>query len=88
MKPPIPGAEHAIISDEILELPEIPKSLIIVGAGYIALEFAGVFANLGVETHLVFRGDVPLRGFDSEVRFLGLPTCIRRSKNSVCDSGR
>ncbi len=54
-KLPIPGAEHAIISDDILDLPELPKKLAIVGGGYIALEFAGIYNNFGAETHVVYR---------------------------------
>ncbi len=54
-KLPIPGAEHAIISDDILDLPELPKKLAIVGGGYIALEFAGIYNNFGSETHVVYR---------------------------------
>ncbi|CAL5228430.1 g11564 [Coccomyxa viridis] len=67
-KLPIPGAEHAIISDDILDLPELPKKLAIVGGGYIALEFAGIYNNFGSETHVVYRQPLPLRGFDEEVR--------------------
>lgn len=54
-KLPIPGAEHAIISDDILDLDELPKKLAIVGGGYIALEFAGIYNNFGAETHVVYR---------------------------------
>lgn len=64
----LPGVEHCIISDEALELAELPKSIVIVGGGYIAVEFAGIFARLGVETHVVYRQDLPLRGFDEECR--------------------
>ena len=53
--PPIPGAEHAIISDDILDLPELPAKLAIVGGGYIALEFAGIYNNFGSETHVFYR---------------------------------
>ncbi|KAK9902162.1 hypothetical protein WJX75_006422 [Coccomyxa subellipsoidea] len=66
--PPIPGAEHAIISDDILDLPELPAKLAIVGGGYIALEFAGIYNNFGSETHVFYRQPLPLRGFDEEVR--------------------
>ena len=64
----MPGAEHALISDDIFHLPSLPRRLIIVGAGYIALEFAGVFAALGTEVHVVHRGDAVLRGFDDDLR--------------------
>ncbi len=53
--PPIPGSELAIISDDILDLPELPAKLAIVGGGYIALEFAGIYNNFGSETHVFYR---------------------------------
>lgn len=68
--PSFPGAEHTIISDDVLELKQIPKRMVIVGGGYIGLEFAGVFANLGTEVHVFYRGPLPLTGFDGEVRGL------------------
>ncbi|MBU6425596.1 MAG: glutathione-disulfide reductase [Rhodospirillales bacterium] len=64
----IPGAEHAIISDDIFVMKDLPKRVAVVGGGYIAVEFAGVFAGLGVETHLVYRQPLPLRGFDEDLR--------------------
>ena len=54
-KLPIPGAEHAIISDHVLDLPERPRKMAIIGGGYIAVEFAGIFNNYGSEVHLVYR---------------------------------
>ena len=67
--PAIPGAaELGITSDDALELPALPKRIAIVGAGYIGLEFACIFAGMGAEVHVYFRGDKPLRGFDEEVR--------------------
>lgn len=63
-----PGAEHIITSEEAFQLPELPKSIMIAGGGYIAVEFAGIFAGLGVETTLVYRGANILRGFDDDVR--------------------
>ncbi|CAL8466053.1 g5589 [Coccomyxa elongata] len=66
--PAIPGAEHAIISDDILDLPQLPAKLAIIGGGYIALEFAGIYNNFGSETHVFYRQPLPLRGFDEEVR--------------------
>ena len=47
---------------------QVPQRIVIVGGGYIAVEFAGIFAGLGSEVHLVYRQDLPLRGFDEEVR--------------------
>ncbi|MCI2810828.1 glutathione-disulfide reductase [Eoetvoesiella caeni] len=66
--PDTPGIEHAITSNEALELAELPKRVVVVGAGYIAVEFAGIFLTLGAEVTLVLRGDIPLRGFDMDVR--------------------
>lgn len=64
----IPGVEHAITSNEVFDLEELPKAIVIGGGGYIAVEFAQIFAGLGVETTLVYRGDTVLRGFDDDVR--------------------
>ncbi len=66
--PDIPGIEHAITSNEALDLAELPKHVVIVGGGYIAVEFAGIFNALGAEVHLVVRGDNILRGFDNAIR--------------------
>src|ERR1700735_3047761 len=66
--PQIPGIEHAITSNEALDLPQLPRRITIVGGGYIAVEFAGIFHALGVEVTLVLRGDSVLRGFDEDVR--------------------
>ncbi|MBD3833785.1 glutathione-disulfide reductase [Brevundimonas bullata] len=64
----LPGIEHAITSEEAFHLPELPKRILIAGGGYIAVEFAGIFAGLGVETTLIYRGPNILRGFDDDVR--------------------
>ena len=64
----IPGIELAISSNEAFQLPQLPKRILIVGGGYIAAEFAGIFAGLGVETTLMYRGPNILRGFDDDVR--------------------
>jgi hypothetical protein len=53
--PPIEGAEHAIISDDILDLPELPRKIAVIGGGYIALEFAGIYNNFGTEVHVLYR---------------------------------
>ncbi|WP_151670869.1 glutathione-disulfide reductase [Nitrincola schmidtii] len=66
--PDIPGAEHIISSNEVFDLETFPKRVIVVGGGYIAIEFAGIFAGLGCDTHLVHRGALFLKGFDQEVR--------------------
>ncbi len=66
--PKISGIEHAITSNEAFHLPQLPRRVLIVGGGYIAVEFAGVFHGLGVETKLVYRGAEILRGFDMDIR--------------------
>lgn len=66
--PDIRGKEHIISSNEVFYLNEFPKRVIVVGGGYIAVEFAGIFNGLGSETHLLYRGELFLRGFDDDVR--------------------
>ncbi len=63
-----PGIEHAISSNDAFHLEDLPEKIIIVGGGYIAVEFAGIFNGLGVETTLVYRGEEILRGFDDDLR--------------------
>ena len=64
----IPGLEHAISSNEAFHLPELPRRVVVQGGGYIAVEFAGIFAGLGAHVTLVYRGENILRGFDDDVR--------------------
>lgn len=66
--PDIPGWEHAITSNQAFFLKQLPKRVLVVGGGYIAVEFAGIFNGLGSETRLLYRGDLFLRGFDQSVR--------------------
>jgi glutathione reductase (NADPH) len=66
--PKLPGGEHAITSNEAFDLKALPKRIVIAGGGYIAVEFAGIFAGLGAETTLVYRRDKILRGFDEDLR--------------------
>jgi glutathione reductase (NADPH) len=66
--PSIPGGELAITSNEAFFLPQFPARAIIVGGGYIGLEFAGIFHGLGAQLTVVHRGDLFLRGFDDDVR--------------------
>jgi len=66
--PDIPGREHAISSNEAFFLKELPKRVLVVGGGYIAVEFAGIFHGLGADTTLLYRGELFLRGFDGAVR--------------------
>ncbi len=68
VKPAIPGAELGITSNEAFELKDLPKRVLMVGGGYIAVEFAGIFKGLGPEVTLSYRGDEILRGFDDDVR--------------------
>lgn len=64
----LPGYEHCIFSNEAFDLPELPKSIVIAGGGYIAVEFANIFHGLGVETTLVYRGQEILQRFDMDLR--------------------
>lgn len=77
--PEMPGIEYVINSNQALDLPELPKSMIIYGGGYIAVEFAGIFNALGVAVTLVYRGPQLLRGFDDDV--------ARFAQQSFIDAG-
>ncbi len=66
--PEFPGNEHCITSNEVFHLPELPKRVVIQGAGYIAMEFAGIFNALGSHVTVVNRSDVILRGYDEALR--------------------
>jgi glutathione reductase (NADPH) len=66
--PEFPGSEHAVTSNEIFDLPQFPRRLVIVGGGYIAVEFAGIFNGLGAHTTQLYRGPLFLRGFDDDIR--------------------
>jgi glutathione reductase (NADPH) len=68
LEPRIPGGELGITSNEVFHLKDFPKRILVIGGGYIAVEFAGVFAGLGSEVTLLHRGDKLLRGFDEDVR--------------------
>ena len=68
VRPAIPGAEFGIVSDDAFYLPHLPKRVTIIGGGYIAVEFAGIFRGLGAEVDLVTRPPLPLRGFDHDLR--------------------
>lgn len=67
-KPAIEGAEYAITSNEAFDLKQLPSDIVVVGGGYIAVEFAGIFNGLGVNTHLLYRGEKILRGFDQDLQ--------------------
>lgn len=66
--PAVPGAEHVITSNEAFFLDDLPGRVVIVGGGYIAVEFAGIFAGLGARVHQLYRGSLFLRGFDDDIR--------------------
>ncbi|MGX0975675.1 glutathione reductase (NADPH) [Roseovarius sp. MBR-51] len=70
VKPDLPGAEHAITSNEIFHLEKLPRSILIIGGGYIACEFACILNGLGVQVTQFYRGAQVLRGFDDEARGL------------------
>ncbi|MEM1437163.1 MAG: glutathione-disulfide reductase [Pseudomonadota bacterium] len=66
--PDIPGREHALVSDDLFYLDALPRRAAVVGGGYIGVEFAGILNGLGVETHLLYRRELFLRGFDQSIR--------------------
>jgi glutathione reductase (NADPH) len=68
LAPSVPGVEHTITSNEIFDLPQMPKRILVVGAGYIAVEFAALLARLGSQVTLACRGENILRGFDEDLR--------------------
>lgn len=64
----VPGAEHCITSDDVFALPHLPARVVIIGGGYIALEFAGIFKGLGADVTVLHRGVSVLRGFDPDIQ--------------------
>lgn len=66
--PDFPGREYVVSSNEVFDLETFPKRIVVVGGGYIAVEFSGIFNGLGAEVTQLYRGDLFLRGFDNEVR--------------------
>ncbi len=68
VKPDFPGHEHTLTSDDIFYIETLPQRMVVIGGGYIAVEFAGIFNALGSEVHLLYRGEQILRGFDADVR--------------------
>jgi glutathione reductase (NADPH) len=99
LEPDIPGREYAITSNEVFDLPVLPKRMLIVGGGYIAVEFASIFARLGTKVTLAIRGENVLRGFDEDMRigvrdalahagvdlkFGMLPTKIEKTSDCLC----
>ncbi len=82
--PDLPGAELGISSNEIFHLDKLPESILIVGGGYIASEFAGIMNGLGVETTQFYRGAQILRGFDDEARGLVAEEMKQRGVDLHC----
>lgn len=66
--PDFPGSEYTVTSNQIFDLDAFPERFLVLGGGYIAVEFASIFNGLGSETHLIYRGELFLKGFDEEVR--------------------
>lgn len=93
--PDLPGKELILSSNEMFYLDQLPKQAVVWGGGYIAVEFAGILAGLGVETTLIYRGDLFLRGFDddvreftaSELRKKGITLKFGTTIESVCSDG-
>ncbi|MEH6551231.1 MAG: glutathione-disulfide reductase [Pseudomonadales bacterium] len=79
--PEFPGSQHVIHSNDVFDLASLPQRMIIVGGGYIAVEFAGIFNGLGVETHLVYRGPKLLRNFDVDVAAAVTEEMIKKGVN-------
>ena len=84
--PDIPGIEHVITSNEALDLERLPGRMVIVGGGYIAVEFAGIFNALGVEVTEIVRADTVLRGFDEDMRLALAEEMRKRGVNLRCES--
>lgn len=68
LEPDVPGREYAITSNEVFDLAELPRRMLIIGGGYIAVEFASIFARLGTEVVVAARSENVLRGFDDDLR--------------------
>lgn len=83
--PDLPGAEHCITSNEAFHLKRLPKTIVILGGGYIAVEFANIFHGLGVETTLVYRGQEILQGFDEEIRHELHQAMVRKGIRIRCE---
>ncbi|CDO95171.1 unnamed protein product [Kluyveromyces dobzhanskii CBS 2104] len=77
----VPGYDYGVSSDEFFELEEQPKKVVVVGAGYIGVEIAGVFNGLGSDSHLVIRGETVLRKFDDSIQETVTDTYIKEGVN-------
>ena len=84
--PDLPGIEHAITSNEAFHLEELPKRVVVVGGGYIAVEFAGVFNGLGASTTQLYRGPLFMRGFDDDLRNLLAEEMVKKGVDLRMDA--
>ncbi len=84
--PDIPGIEHVITSNEALDLLEMPRRIAIVGGGYIAVEFAGIFNGLGAAVTEIVRADALLRGFDGDLRANLAEEMTKRGIDLMCET--
>ncbi|MDO8606189.1 MAG: glutathione-disulfide reductase [Phaeospirillum sp.] len=84
--PDVPGIEHVVTSNEALDLMQLPERMVIVGGGYIAVEFAGIFNALGVKVIQVLRGDTVLRGFDQDVRAALAEEMVKKGVDLRCET--
>lgn len=84
--PDFPGKEHTITSNEAFYLDTFPERVVVVGGGYIAVEFAGIFAGLGAKTELLYRGPLFLRGFDNGVRKFVAQELVKKDVNLHFDT--
>ncbi len=84
--PQVPGIEHAITSNEALDLPTLPRRVVIVGGGYIAVEFAGIFHGAGSHVEIIVRADSILRGFDQDIRSSLREQMTKRGISIRCDT--
>ncbi|HEX6435508.1 MAG TPA: glutathione-disulfide reductase [Candidatus Binatia bacterium] len=76
--PIFPGSQHVITSNEAFYLPELPDKVVVVGGGYIGVEFAGIFHGLGAKTAQLYRGELFLRGFDNDIRLTLADEMLKR----------
>ena len=82
----VKGIEHAVTSNEVFEMTELPKRILVVGGGYIAVEFAGIFAGLGAKVTLSYRGPMILRGFDMDLRATLQSEMIKKGIDVQCET--
>lgn len=84
--PDVAGIEHCITSNEAFHLDEMPKSVLVAGGGYIAVEFAGIFNGLGAEVNLLYRSELILRGFDDDIRHFASEEYKKKGMNIITNT--